>query len=289
MKNVMKNRFSLFLLILFTMMTFTSCEEEVDADKYNHLSTQDLPVLSAYYDSLTFDRVYLTTDMELKGDTNIIEHGFFMSTQEDFPTESTRIIQHNKAGATFSMLVDKLIGSTTYYYKAYTFSENGFSFSQADSFTTDEPPVFEDTYLFGSYNQIDNSIQYGQINGEENGYWDQYGYLTISQVENTYNQIEIYNFWGYGRTIIGVIDFEKKEISISPQEIAASANHGSIIMYLWSYSEGNMQIHLEENVVATYDEEGNIIMPYWGGFAFYEGSYYPYEACYETILIKKDL
>ena len=268
-------------------MTFTSCEEDVDADKFNQLSTQNLPVLSAMHDSLSFDRVYLTADMELKGDTNILEHGFFISTQEDFPTELTRIIQHNQKGVTYSMLVDKLIGSTTYFYKAYTFSENGFSYSQVESFTTDEPPVFEDTYLFGYYNQIDNSIQYGQINGEESGYWEEYGYLTIRQVENTYNQIEIYNFWGYGRTMIGVINFETKEISISPQEIAASVNYGAIRMYSWEYSNGSIVIHLEENVVATYNDDGVITIPYWGAFANYEDEYYVYEACYESQLIKK--
>ncbi|MBR8534110.1 hypothetical protein KDU71_00930 [Carboxylicivirga sediminis] len=276
------------MLLLGAMLMLVSCNESVDADKYNRVSKELLPTFATQSDSLSFDRVKLKATITLNGDENIMESGFFVSANDEFPEVATSIINAEQHDLEIEKWVDKLVGSTTYYYKAYTYSENGFAFSEVKSITTDEPPVFEDTYLFGTYNQIDYSIRYGTINGEESGYWDEYGYMTIKQVENTYNQIEVYNYWGYGRIIIGVVDFESKTIEFMPQEIAASEGYGSIKIYKWSMLDGNMQIHLEEPVVATYSEDGVIEVDMWGAFAYYNNGYMPFDACSTTELIKKE-
>jgi len=273
-------------MALNAILLFSACEDSIDADKYNKVSKDQLPGFELDVEGISFDKAKLQAEITLNGDDNILESGFFVSTDQSFPEASTNTMMVEQVDLMLSHWVDQLVGSTEYFYKAYTYSENGFSFSEVKSFTTDEPPVFEDTYLFGTYNQIDHSIRYGTINGEENGYWDQYGYMTIKQVENTYNQIEVFNYWGYGRTIVGVVNFENKTIEFSPQEIAAHPEAGAIKIYKWSMKDGNMQIHLEEKVMATYDEAGRIEVNMWGAFAYYNNGYMPFDACSTTELIK---
>jgi len=283
----MKRRVTnLCLMALNAILLFSACEDSIDADKYNKVSKDQLPGFELDVEGISFDKAKLQAEITLNGDDNILESGFFVSTDQSFPEASTNTMMVEQVDLMLSHWVDQLVGSTEYFYKAYTYSENGFSFSEVKSFTTDEPPVFEDTYLFGTYNQIDHSIRYGTINGEENGYWDQYGYMTIKQVENTYNQIEVFNYWGYGRTIVGVVNFENKTIEFSPQEIAAHPEAGAIKIYKWSMKDGNMQIHLEEKVMATYDEAGRIEVNMWGAFAYYNNGYMPFDACSTTELIK---
>ncbi|TRX66557.1 hypothetical protein [Carboxylicivirga sp. M1479] len=286
------NRFFRLLLSavlqLSAILWLSSCEESIDADKYNKVSEDQLPGFDVDVDGISFDKAQLRADITLHGDMNILESGFFVSTDKNFSEALTNTIMVEHDDLVLAYWVNQLVGSTEYFYKAYTYSENGFSFSEVKSFTTDEPPVFEDTYLFGTYNQIDHSIRYGIINGEESGYWDTHGHMTIKQVENTYNQIEVFNYWGYGRTIIGVVDFENKTIEFSPQEIAAHPDAGAIKIYKWSMKDGNMQIHLEENVIASYDEQGRIEVVMWGAFAYYNNGYMPFDACSITELIKKE-
>lgn len=279
------------ILWISILLGFSACDETIDADKYNKVSPELLPVLSASNDSISFDRVKLLADITLKGDEKILESGFFVCEDKTFPDSLNRTITAVEEDLAFNYWVDKLVGSTEYFYKAYTYSANGFAFSEVNSFITDEPPVFEDTYLFGSFNQVDNSIFNGQVDYEEEGYWDRYGYIKITQVENTYNQVEIYNFWAYGHTIIGVVDFEKKEIAISPQMIYEFKDDTNepIFIHKWGVLDGGYVVYSEDDVIATYDEDGTIIVKMWGAFNKVNGLYNPFEACTETKLIKKDL
>ncbi|WP_075603490.1 hypothetical protein [Saccharicrinis aurantiacus] len=279
---------NIYILLLSICISFTSCHEEVDADFYNKTSPDALPTITVASDSISFDRVYLDAQIEINGDSIILESGYMACVDNTFPDSLliVKTVDHNNLQ--MSVWFDLLVGNTKYFYKAYTYTKNGFSFSEVSSFITTDPPVFEDTYLFGEFNQIDHSIRNGIINGDDNEYWDAYGTMKISQVEGTYNQIAIYNYWGYGRTVIAVVNFEDKTIEISPQEVAVSAKDGPLLIYRWSMDNGSMNIHLDDTVKGHYDEDGNITILMWGAFANTSEGYLTYEACSETHLVKRN-
>lgn len=277
------------LLSLSAILWFNSCEETVDADKYNKVSKDQLPTLEIEVDSISYDRVYLQADIMLKGDENILESGFMISPSDTFPVSSVTTVIGDRNDLFTTGVVDELFELSTYFCKAYTYSKNGYAFSEVRSFTTLEAPKLKISDICGSFNQIDYSIRNGVINGEENGYWNQFGYMTINQVENSENEIELFNFWGYGRTITGIVNIEERTIKFDPQEIAAHSKYGSIKMYKWSMDESQqMQIHLEDKVEAHIFDANKIVINMWGAFAHYNNAYLPFDACTKTELIKKE-
>ncbi|WP_282036706.1 hypothetical protein [Saccharicrinis aurantiacus] len=276
------------MLLLGLTFSLTSCYEEVDADKYSVPSPELVPTLTTVSDSVSFDSFWLDTEIKFNGDEEILESGYLVCTDKNFPDSLLISRLADYKDNQMSAQIDLLVGNTQYYYKAYTYTLNGFAFGDVGSITTTESPIFEDTYLFGKFNQIDYSIRDGVIDGDDNNYWAAHGTMEISQVEGTYNQIAIYNFWGYGRTIIAVVNFEDKTLEISPAEIAFSSQDGPLYIYSWSMDGDYINIHLEEAVKGTYDENGNIKIEMWGAFANTSSGYLIFEACTETHLIKRD-
>ncbi|MBS2212102.1 hypothetical protein KEM09_11850 [Carboxylicivirga mesophila] len=277
------------ILSLSALLWFNSCEETVDANKYNKVSKDELPILDIEVDSVSFDRAFLQADIMLNGDENILESGFMISTSDTFPVNSIKISIGERNDLFTTGVVDELFELTTYFCKAYTYSKNGYAFSEVKTFTTLEAPKLEISDICGSFNQIDHSIRDGVINGEENGYWDQFGYMTISQVENSDNEIELFNFWGYGRTITGIVNINERTIKFDPQEIAAHKDYGLIKMHKWSYDESNqMLIHIDDKVEAHIFDANKIVINMWGAFAHHNNAYLIFDACTKTELIKKE-
>jgi len=275
------------LFFFIASSAFVSCEKEINGDDYNKTSPEYLPSIAMQADSVSFDGVLLNIQMSLNSDEELQEQGILISSDPSFAAGATRVETFDSIHIDHQFLATRLLGSTPYYFKSYTYSKNGFAFSDVVNITTEEPPVFEDTYLFGTFNQINHSMKYGIVDGSESGYWNAFGPMTIEQVKGTYNQISIFNFWGYGRTIIAELNFEDKTLEISPQEIAEFDKNGPLSIYKWSMdASNNILIHLEENVQGHYDENGNITIDMWGGFAYNDG-YYVYDFCTETHLIKQ--
>ena len=89
-------------------------------------------------------------------------------------------------------------------------------------------------YLIGTWVQSD----YG-INGElDDGGWD----VTISKKAD--NEINISNFWGYGKTITAIVDFDEKTITIPKgQIIYVDATYGNC--FITSFEEAVVDTNKE--------------------------------------------
>lgn len=242
------------LYLLFSLaLIFTSCEEEVIKSDYEKVDESKLPSIALTVSDITYESASASASISISGDDLFSEKGFIISNDETFITAETVIIADNED---FSNTLT-LAGSTKYFVKAYTLSQNGIATSEAFEFTTPEAPKFEDTYLYGTYTETDYDLT-GAIEAVyENG-------ITISAIEGSANKMSIENFWDGGETITASVDFENKTITINPQVIYVSADYGDCYIY-YLYQSGEEWSHNPEEIISgTYDEDGNITIDSWG-------------------------
>ena len=238
-------------------LSFIGCEDLVKDDiDEKYLVARDVNLTAPNFTDITYESV--TVSYSVDGDTaglDNIYYGVLFSTKEDF---SERIDYNTLPGQVQTVGV---AGGTNYYVKSYCVVGNSVKYSEVAQLLTPEPPKFEDTYLFGTYTAYDDGNPDPEL---------MYG-VEIAWVENTFNRITITNWWAGGETITATVDFEKKQIIVDLEpKIGFQEGYGWWIFYAVD-EEGNF---LEsENIIGTYDEEGNISFPLYGQYLETIGPY----------------
>lgn len=246
-------------------LAFVGCEDLVKDDiDAKYLVARDVNLSAPVCTDITYESVNVSYTVD--GDTaglDPIYFGIVFSTKEDF---SERLDFNTLPGEIDTLAV---AGATKYYVKSYCVVGNSVKYSEVTQITTPAPPVFEDTYLFGSYLAYDD--------GNPNP--DLMYPMEISWVENTYNRIKITNWWGGGQTITATVDFENKQIIVDFEP--AICNYADIdpdagLGWVYFYGLNENGEPTEDLIIGTYDDKGNISFPgffiYVDGLGFYAPS-----------------
>lgn len=242
----MKRNLLSIALISALAIAFVGCKDDLVKDdidaKYDRNATLSDPVVTDVTDAsatVTYTAEFDTTN--LVG----VYCGVVLSTTEDFSGDKIEVVL--APGAVKSVNV---AGDTRYYAKSYIVTGAGVKYSNVTTFQTEKPKEFEDKYLFGAYTAFDD--------GDDSQTYD----MEISWIEGTSNRINIINFWDCGETVTASVDFEKKQIllDLEPQ-VAEEEGYGYYILYAVT-DDG--QLTDTENIVGTYDADGNISFPLYG-------------------------
>jgi len=262
--------FNIFFTLV-AIVTIAACADVMDdkeaIDAQHSGDPSKLPTgLNVSTTKVSYDYALVSATWTNNGDEPY-EAGFIYSKSETFDTYS--IISSDKFQDTsVADSFPKLDAETKYYVKLYVQTRsNGIAYSEPSSFTTIAAPTFEDTYLFGDYLAVDIDIDSGEGEPEYE--------VNIKQDGTTYNRVQISNIWDGGRTIIGVVDFAKKTITVDNTNIIyVHSSYGNCFMY-GLVVEGGAIVGYAKQTIATYDDKGNIEFAPWaahvsaGDFGWY--------------------
>jgi hypothetical protein len=250
---------NILYVFIAAMMALSACSEDLvkdDIDAANGGDASKLPVVTvAAPGNITYESASVSASWSNAGD-EVVEAGFVYSLNESFSPMSVLTVDEISDANIRATL--SLASETKYYIKAYAQTKNnGVAYSDVVSLTTAVAPVFEDTYLFGKYDAIDVDIYTGEQEG------DVYE-ITIAQRGSSYNRVNISNIWGGERTIEGIVDFEKKTISIASTEVIyIHSSYGNTFMLGLVIEGGEVKDEYADVEIATYDDEGNITFEPW--------------------------
>lgn len=189
-------------------LALTSCNDLMDDKavidaKYETLDYPTIAMASA--EAETYESALVSgvvSDLE-----NVQELGFQVSADETF-ANSTNYIS-NDVNTEFKAGITGLSEKTTYYVRAYVFTKTGHTvYSEAATFQTPNAPLFE---INGIYTAVDYeySSQTSSFIKSDESYS-----MSISFVEGSDTEVEIYNLWDGGETMIGVYDAETSTITV---------------------------------------------------------------------------
>jgi len=263
--------FKIYFTLITALMALSCCsdimDDKADIDAKHTGNPALLPTVTiATPSNVTYESATVVASWSNAGD-EIMEAGFIYSTDEAFNSINVVSPSDFKNSQVTSAL--KLDSETKYFVKAYVQTRsNGVAYSDVVSLTTAKAPVFIDTYLFGNYEAIDIDITTGEQEG------DPYD-VTIKQDGSAYNRVLISNIWGGGRTIVGVVDFVKKTITVDyTNVIYVHSSYGNC--YMWGLViEGGELVDYARETIAYYDDKGNIEFSPWaahvsaGDFGYY--------------------
>jgi hypothetical protein len=241
-------------------------KDDIDAANAGDPSRLPAVTIAAPAD-ITYESAYVSAAWS--GGDEIIEAGFIYSLNESFLPIHNVATADDISVSNIEATMTNLDPETTYYVKAYAQTrDNGIAYSNAISLTTLVAPSFEDMYLLGKYDAVDIDITTGEPEG---GTYE----ITISQKGTAFNRINISNVWGGKKTIEGIVDFEKKTISIARTEVIyVDASHGDTYMWGLIIEDGAIKAYAQTEI-ATYDDKGNISFGPWaahvsaGDFGYY--------------------
>lgn len=225
-------------------LAFVGCEDLVKDDidaKYTH----DVNLPAPECTDVTFETV--TVSYEIDGDTAGLPQmycGILFATKADFSDKQEFVVKPGE------MKTLNVSGSTEYYAKSYIVVGTEVKYSEVSNFTTPAPPEFKDKYLFGSYLAYDDGVDDPEAMYP----------MEISWVENTYNRINLINWWGGEQTVTATVDFENKQIIVDFEPaIADMSIYGLGWAYFYSVDEGGNPTN--DPIVGYYDANGNISFP----------------------------
>lgn len=202
----MKNFFIYMIPCLAFALSLTSCNDTMD----------DKAVIDAKYENLDNPTIAMATAVASSYETatatgsisdlaNAHEVGFQVSTDETFAISKN--YPSEEVAAEFSANLTGLKEKTTYYVRAYVFTKSGRTiYSESTTFTTPKIPIYD---VDGSYTAEDYE------HGEDGFVVSGKPYtMTITFAEGSDTEVEIFNLWGGGETLMGVYDAESSTITV---------------------------------------------------------------------------
>ena len=218
----MKKFFIYMIPCLAFALSLTSCNDTMD----------DKAVIDAKYENLDNPTIAMATAVASSYETatatgsisdlaNAHEVGFQVSTDETFAISKN--YPSEEVAAEFSANLTGLKEKTTYYVRAYVFTKSGRTiYSESTTFTTPKIPIYD---VDGSYTAED--YEYGEDGFVVSG--KPYT-MTITFAEGSDTEVEIFNLWGGGETLMGVYDAEKGTITIpGNQALCEDPDYGTVI------------------------------------------------------------
>ena len=212
--------------------SLTSCNDTMDDKavidaKYEILDNPIVAVSSA--EATTYETGVASgavSDVE-----NAQEVGFQVSTDAQFSTYDVFVC--GEVAPSFSAELSGLEEKTTYYVRAYVFTKTGQTvYSESISFKTPKAPYYN---VNGTYTVVDYNAQTGAVAS------DPYT-MSVTFADGSDTEVEIYNLWDGGKTIMGVWDAEKSTITVPTDQliyvhptygdVVASALNNAITQYI---------------------------------------------------------
>lgn len=145
-------KITFFLISLLMLFVFTACSDGLDDIEYNRNSD----VVVATPQVAATASTTLTVNSSVSGNlNNVVMRGFCYSVNAQEPTIKDNIVE---ADENFSATISGLMGSTTYYIRAYAYGNSRYTYSDVltattESFSLDEQlkhyvaPTYTDNYV----------------------------------------------------------------------------------------------------------------------------------------------
>lgn len=188
-------------LVLFGCNDIMEDKAVIDA-KYEALDNPTIAMASA--EAETYESALVSG--VVSGLENVQELGFQLSTDETFANSMNYI--SNDVNTGFKAGLTGLSENTTYYVRAYVFTKTGHTvYSEAATFKTPNAPFFE---IDGVYTAVDYKHSSPTSYNKSDATYS----MSISFVEGSETEVEIYNLWDGGETMMGVYDAEASTITV---------------------------------------------------------------------------
>lgn len=203
----MKKLFKYVIPCVAIALSLTSCSDTMDDKaaidaKYEKLEIPTIAVSSAIAGS--YSEAVATG--ALSAVDNAQEVGFQVSTDESFATYASFVSE--EVAAEFTAKLTNLTEKTTYYVRPYVFTKTGQTVcGEATSFTTPGAPYFD---IIGTYTAVDYEHS-SAVDFDQSG--DSYT-VTVSYADGSDTEVEIFNLWGGGETLVGVYDAATSTITV---------------------------------------------------------------------------
>ena len=235
------NKFFKYIIPCMSLgMVLTSCYDEVDdksvIDKQYEKATATTVTLTA---GEVVDYQTLSLTATLSDTLDIIEQGFQVSTSEDFADAAYQ--PANRDELTFAANPSGLEGLTTYYARAYAFTNAGqVIYSESTKLTTPRTPIYDinTTFLVHEYEYDEDAgwqIQVGE-DGSDAGYY----LMSIEFAEGSETDVLIHGFLGFDATIVGVWDPETSTVTIpGSQVVGEHPTYGPMFPVAFDMSTGD--------------------------------------------------
>lgn len=217
----MKKIFKYLIPCMAVAFSLTSCNDTMDDKavidaKYEILDNPIVAVSSA--EATTYETGVASgavSDVE-----NAQEVGFQVSTDAQFSTYDVFVC--GEVAPSFSAELSGLEEKTTYYVRAYVFTKTGQTvYSESISFKTPKAPYYD---VDGSYTVTE--YKYSNNVFVDNGSYE----MTVKFADGSDTEVEIYNLWDGGKTIMGVWDAEKSTITVpTDQLIYVHPSYGDVV------------------------------------------------------------
>ena len=245
----MKKLFKYMIPCVTMALSLTSCSDTMDdkADidaKYEKLELPAIAVASAVADSYMAG----TAEGTLSDVENAQEVGFQVSTDETFATYVTFI--SDEVATEFEVELSDLEEKTTYYVRPYVFTKTGQTIcGTATSFTTPGAPIFD---IIGSYTALD----YGHTSPTEYEVAGTPYTVTISYVAGSTTEVEIYNLWDGGETLIGLYDAASSTITVpTGQNLYYYEGYG----YVLANALNDAMTDEQDDIILTFTPLGGLL------------------------------
>lgn len=205
----MKKFFKYLIPCMAVALSLTSCNETMDDkavidSRYETLDNPTVALASA--EAIDYENAILTGT--ILSTENAQEVGFQLSTDAQF--SDVTVYLADEVATTFTAEVSGLTEKTTYYVRSYVFTKTGITIvSEASSFTTPKAPYYN---VNGTYTVVDYDAKTGAVAS------DPYT-MSVTFADGSNTEVEIYNLWDGGYTIVGEWDAEKSTITVPTDQL----------------------------------------------------------------------
>lgn len=274
----MKNILKYMVPCLALALTVTSCYDTMDSknsvdSSFNNFGKPTLTTPTAV--SNYFSNAELTgyvDDIE-----NVVETGFQIASSSLFA--DAEIIPSEEISEKFSTKVEDLEGETTYYVRSYVVLKSGAVIvSDPVVVTTPAAPHFE---LAGTY-----LCQHYQFNSETPSYVGSYE-MTISFVDGSETDVDIFNLDDSGLTLEGVYDATTNEITVAAGQPMGESALGSLAITGVKDFVNPSEYGYKDDIIFTFNpSNGNVTSDLWLNYLT-DGDYAGFDLTYPTYVILK--
>lgn len=246
----MKKFFKYMIPCLAFALSLTSCNDTMD-DKaaidaqYENLENPTVAMASAAASS--YEKAVasgILSDLE-----NVQEVGFQVSTDEAFSTYKNYVCA--EVAAEFTAELTGLEEKTTYYVRAFVFTKTGQTIlGEATTFTTPKAPYYD---VDGTYTAVDYAHSSATVYEQDGNPYT----MTISFAEGSDTEVEIFNLWGGGETMMGVYDPEAATITVpTGQNLYNYPDYGYVI----ANAVNNAMSNYQDDIIFKFTSLGGLMV-----------------------------
>ena len=264
----MKNILKYFMPCMVTLLALTSCYDTMDdkagIDAQNNGKFATPTIMSASATATAYNAIEVVVTVD---DANTVaEQGVQVSSSSNFTTDDYFV--STETADSYTITVDGLEESTTYYYRAYVMGKNGtIVYGDTQTITTPEAPKVP---VDGVYTTLQYSYDYDSEKWipAESTYK-----ITIEFDEGDEEVVNITNIWNKNTTVKGIYDKETNVITVpSSQFIIWDSPYGKLTLVGMTPEADDFT----ETITFTFNPGGGAMKSSNWECVFIEGDYQGY-------------